>query len=77
MTKHEALNLVMAELESAENKFPDWPEDIIHTAAIVSEEAGELVQACNNKFFFGGGEQECIDEAVQTAAMAIRFLINR
>ena len=75
-------DLLFNELCNAENKFPDWPADYIHAAAIVSEEAGELVQAANDFVYpecrktDGDMKQKMRREAVQTGAMAIRFLLN-
>lgn len=66
------------ELDRAKNLHPDWPSDIVHAAAKVTEEAGELLQAANS--YLETGDKlymvMCIKEAVQTGAMAIRFLEN-
>ena len=40
----DSIALIEEELIRARDKFPKWPVDPIHAAAIVSEEAGELVQ---------------------------------
>jgi NTP pyrophosphatase (non-canonical NTP hydrolase) len=80
MTKEQAVEMILAELERAEKIHPVWPTDIIHAGAVVAEEAGELLQACNNyesnphkpNVHFINMEEE----AIQTGAMAIRFLIN-
>ena len=79
---HLALDAVLNELERAENKFPKWPADIVHAGAIVSEESGELIRACLNREYPNGWESdaqlldECKKEAIQTGAMAFRFLKN-
>ena len=79
---HLLLDAILNELERAENKFPIWPADIVHAGAIVSEESGELIRACLNREYAKGGESdaqlldECQKEAVQTGAMAFRFLKN-
>lgn len=79
---HLALDAVLNELERAENKFPKWPDDIVHAGAIVAEESGELIRACLNREYPNGWESdaqlldECKKEAVQTGAMAFRFLKN-
>lgn len=66
----------MGELLSAEEKFPGWPEDVIHAAAIVAEERGELLKAAID-FCFGRGTRDgLIKEATQVGAMAIRFLMH-
>jgi NTP pyrophosphatase (non-canonical NTP hydrolase) len=69
---------VVAELERAETKYPEWPVNLVEQGAIVAEEAGELLKACNNIHHVQkpGSREELIEEAVQTAAMAIRFILN-
>lgn len=66
---------IMAELTRAEAKFPDWPADPVHAAAIVAEESGELTQASLDFYYH---REEARDkmrtEALHTAAMALRFL---
>ena len=67
---------IVAELERAERKFPGFPTDPVHAAAILQEEAGELVQAALQFTYEGGGFDAMFKEAVQTGAMALRFLLN-
>jgi len=50
----EALREFREELEAAERKFPKFPRDAIHAAAIVAEESGELVQAALQYTYEGG-----------------------
>jgi NTP pyrophosphatase (non-canonical NTP hydrolase) len=71
----QAIDLMFAELRKAEAKFPGWPEDPVHGAAIVAEEAGELVKAALD-FYYGRSKwiRQMEKEAAQTAAMALRFL---
>lgn len=74
------LRLFALELISAEAKHPGWPDDIVHQAAIVAEEAGELLQAANDirehpasaSFELG----RIRHEAAQVGAMALRLLLN-
>ena len=67
---------ILAEINSAEEKHPHWPKDIIHQAAIVAEESGELVQAALNHAY-EDGKYYCIhSEATQVSAMGIRMLKN-
>lgn len=74
----EAVRQIMDELHKAREKFPQWPDDPIHAAAVVQEEAGELVQATlqsvyePNKADYSHAQKE----AVQLGAMAIRFIEN-
>lgn len=67
---------ILKELESAEKRHPAWPIDFVHAASIVSEESGELVQAANQHQWENGKFYKMMDEAKQTGAMAIRFLVN-
>lgn len=71
------LNAIVDELKRAEQKHPNWPTDIIHAAAVVGEESGELIQASLQQRYEGGSTFNCTNEAVQVAAMAIRFLKNK
>lgn len=66
--------LINTELIRAKKKWPNWVTDPIHAAAIVSEEAGELVQAANDYCYGSGKIEAMINEAAQVGAMAIRFL---
>ncbi|HAR34681.1 MAG TPA: hypothetical protein DCR95_11540 [Desulfobacter sp.] len=67
---------ILTEYKRAKKLHPVWPTDPIHAAAVVSEEAGELVRAANRFWYEGASEDEMVDEAVQVGAMAIRFLIG-
>lgn len=66
------------ELSCAVEKFPTWPNDPIHAAAIVAEELGELQQAILECVYDPEIENRSSvhKEAVQTAAMALRFLMS-
>lgn len=72
----EILAYITAELAKAKVKFPEWPTDPIHAAAIVAEESGELTRAALQFEYQHGNRVAMFDEAIQTAAMAIRFLEN-
>lgn len=77
MNQNDVITEIFAELRRAEKKFPGWPDDIIHGSAIVVEESGELVRACLDYYYHRTkGKEEIIKEAIQTAAMAIRLLLN-
>lgn len=76
-TDRAAATAIEAELRKARKQWPDWPEDAVHAAAIVAEEAGELVQAANRIRETGRGSvDDLATEAIQTAATAIRFLVE-
>ena len=70
--------MIQQELRKAVVKHPNWPRDPIHQAAVVSEEAGELVQACLDSVYDPRKTEgvKVQREAIQVAASAIRFLIN-
>lgn len=70
----EILRAVLAEVERAKAKFPQWPKCIIQSAAIVAEESGELIRAAIQCTYEGGSETDCKMEAIQTACTALRFL---
>jgi hypothetical protein len=70
------MDSVMRELTRAEGKFPSWPEDVVHAAAVVAEEAGELVKAALDAYYGRGPVVQAVIEAEQTAAMAIRFAMH-
>jgi hypothetical protein len=69
---------IEAEISRAVAKFPTWPTDIIHAGNVVGEEAGELdkpiLQAVYEPHKSSLADVRC--EAVQTAAMCIRFLLS-
>lgn len=64
------------ELEEAQKKFPGWPTDVVHAAAIVAEECGELVKAAIDFYYGRGTKLELQREACQTGAMVYRFLMD-
>jgi hypothetical protein len=77
MNIDEIIGVVLNEVVRAEKLHPYWPQDPIHAAGIVVEEAGELMQACIDNVYKPVDNMDSIKrEAVQTAAMGIRFLIN-
>jgi len=76
MNSQKTVDFILAEVKRAENLHPRWPEDIIHAAAIVSEESGELIQAALNHVYFGDDREKIRKEAIQTAATCIRLLKN-
>lgn len=69
-----SIGLVIDELAKARAKYPDFPKDIVHQAAIVGEESGELVRASINAYYENGSLTDVQAEAVQTAATALRVI---
>ena len=73
----QAVGLLVEELHRAVCLHPTWKRDPIHAAALISEEAGELVQAAND-FYDSGSRSEwehMRQEAAHTGAMVLRFLL--
>lgn len=69
---------ILDELHRAEGIHPDWPTDPVHAAAVIAEEAGEIVKAVNN-IVDGKKKNKDSDyktEAIHCAAMCVRFLKN-
>ena len=75
---HPVMAEIFAEVEKATRKFPTWPTRIIDAGNVVSEEAGELAKACLQVTY--EKHKETLEgvrmEAIQTAAMAFRFLCS-
>jgi len=69
-------DLVRAEVHRAEKKFPTWPEDNIHSVAIMMEEAGEAIQASVQQEYESGSQGALDGELIQTAAMCFRAWLN-
>ena len=76
MTYEQVTELVMAEIERAKTKWPGWPLDPVHAAAVVAEESGELVQAAMRYYYEDGAVDPMVTEALHTAATAIRFIAD-
>jgi hypothetical protein len=71
---NETAELVRNEVFRAEDIHPTWPDDVIHGAAIVCEESGELIRAAVQHRYEGGNLDDVITEAVHTAATACRLV---
>ena len=72
------IELALAEVSKAVAKFPTWPTDPIHAAAVLNEEVGELNKAVLQAVYepHKSGPGEVREEAIQVAAMALRFLAS-
>lgn len=77
MNIYECFHQIECELAKATAKFPDWPTDPLHALAVLGEEFGELSQATLQGVYelHGTNTNHIRKEALQTAAMAIRFLL--
>ncbi|MEQ1523380.1 MAG: hypothetical protein ABL936_19115 [Aestuariivirga sp.] len=73
-----AIIVVMAEVRRATRKFPTWPTDPIHAFAVLAKEFGELAKAVLQETYEPHKNEtgEVRKEAIQTAAMAIRFIMS-
>ena len=70
---------VMAELARATAKFPTWPTDPLHALAVLGEEFGELTKAMLQFTYEPHKKvtrQDIREEAIQTAAMALRLAMS-
>jgi len=66
--------MLLQVLGNAKNKHPTWPDCPVKQAAIVAEEAGELIREANH-IDEGKGDYLLLKaEALQTAATAFRLL---
>lgn len=69
---------VWSELERAIAKFPTWPTDPLHALAVLGEEFGELTKDVLQMTYEPGktNAENVRKEAIQTAAMALRFVAS-
>lgn len=69
---------VFAEVARAIEKFPNWPTDPLHAVAVLGEEFGELTKATLQAVYepHKSTMADVRTEAIQTAAMALRFIAS-
>lgn len=79
MKKAEIIQSIEEELQRAEKKHPQWPDNIYKQMAIINEECGEATRACLHleEPDVGGTIHDISDELISTAAMCIRMLMNK
>ena len=65
---------IQSELERAEKKHPDFPDDMFRQLAIMNEEVGEVTKAVLHYHYEGGTIYDIREELIQTAAMCMRML---
>lgn len=67
---------IMVELRKAVDKFPTWPIDPIHAVEVINEKVGELNKAVLQEVYepHKNKNGDVRKEAVQAAAMCLRFL---
>ena len=70
------LDQIGTELSRALSKFPEWPSDPLHAVSVLGEEYGELQKAVLQSVYepHKSSPDDVKAEAIQVAAMAIRFL---
>lgn len=75
-TNEKIIKEIEIELQKAVEKFPLWPTDPLHALAILGEEFGELTKDTLQLTYEPNKTNldNLRKEALQTAAMAIRFL---
>lgn len=72
-----AIRDILGALAQARAKHPQWQADVIHSAAVLAEEAGEVVKAALDLTYFNApNHQHLMAELAQVGAMAIRMLVN-
>lgn len=66
---------IAREVERASRKFPTWPTDPLHALAVLGEEFGELTKDVLQLTYepHKTNAANVRQEAIQTAAMALRF----
>jgi len=74
----QAIEAILREYERATKIHPVWSADPVHAAAVIAEEAGEIVKAVNNivEGKMDAKDSDYATEAVQCGAMCLRFLAN-
>lgn len=74
----ELLKEIMREVNKATVKFPTWPQDPLHAAGVLNEEVGELNKAILQEIYepHKNKNGDVRKEAIQAAAMAVRFLMG-
>ena len=77
-TLKSVMTFVKYHLDSARNKYPDWPSDPLYGASIAAEEHGEFMKEVVTWQHHGkkDGEYNMIHECAQAAAMHIRWLVE-
>lgn len=71
-----AITAVAGEVARASVLFPTWPSDPMHAIGVLGEEFGELTKAVVQAIYepHKSGPDQVRTEAIQTAAMALRFV---
>lgn len=72
------LEEILSEVRRANHLYPTWPTDPLHALAVLGEEYGELTKAVLQRTYEPNKTSlnQVREEAIQTAAMAIRFAMS-
>ena len=79
MKQTSVIEQIIHEARRATAKFPTWPTDPLHALAVLGEEFGELTKAMLQHTYEphkGVTQEDIRDEAIQTAAMALRLAMS-
>lgn len=83
LNKEQVFDLVKDGIKKAEQLHPQWPHDPLHASALISEEVGELSQACTDFCYPEDSnkrirvtERDMMEEAIHVAVTAIRFIAH-
>lgn len=78
VASRDVIGAVYHELSRAIAKFPTWPTDPLHALAVLGEEFGELTKDVLQMAYEPGktSAENVRKEAIQTAAMALRFVAS-
>lgn len=78
MTIRTTFDSILQEVERATRKFPTWPTDPLHALAVLGEEFGELTKEVVQFTYepHKTTRENVRTEAIQTAAMALRFALS-
>ncbi len=71
----EVVKLVIHQLSRAVKKHPAFPTDIVHIAAVVTEEAGEVAKAANHCYESNESIFNVEGELQHTAATCLRAML--
>lgn len=70
------INDILDEVDRAEKKHPNWPDNPYKGMAIIGEELGEANQALLQSDDEGGTVDDVRKELIETAATCIRMIKN-
>lgn len=75
--EHDVIDAALCELHRTRQLYPLWPADLVHAAAVVTEEAGEVLKAANDvQWHNKSSREELTRETIQMIAMGIRLLCD-